>query len=175
MAKVSFTKLGLKINQENTTIMYGEQPIEIKQYLPVNDKLTLISNVINSAMADDTNFINPLKVQIFFALEVMSYYTNINFTEKQKDDPAKLYDMLVCNGLLAQVINAISANEYETLEDSLWDSIEAIYAYKNSVMGIIETLSADYSNLKFDAENIQQTLANPENLDFLKTVLTKLG
>ena len=49
MAKVAFTKLGLKLNKDNVkTITFNDQEIEIKQYLPVNDKLALISRVINS-------------------------------------------------------------------------------------------------------------------------------
>ena len=38
MAKVSFTKLGLKTNQEVKTIEWNEQIIEIKQYLPIEKK-----------------------------------------------------------------------------------------------------------------------------------------
>ena len=81
MAKVSFTKLGLKVNQEVKMIEFNEQTIEVKQYLPVNDKLALISNVIN-ASADDYNFANPVKIEVFLALEIIANYTNINFTEK---------------------------------------------------------------------------------------------
>ena len=42
MAKLSFNKLGLKINQEIKTANFGDFIIEVKQYLPVNDKLRLI-------------------------------------------------------------------------------------------------------------------------------------
>jgi hypothetical protein len=50
MAKISFTKLGLKVNQEIKTIEYNGQIIEVKQYLPIQDKLQLISDIINQAM-----------------------------------------------------------------------------------------------------------------------------
>jgi len=46
MAKLSFTKLGLKVNQDIKTIEYNGQNIEIKQYLPIQDKLKLIGDVI---------------------------------------------------------------------------------------------------------------------------------
>jgi hypothetical protein len=81
MAKVSLTKLGLKVNQDIKNIEFNEQIIEVKQYLPVNDKLELISNVINSAH-DENNFSNPVKVSVFTTLEIMYAYTNINFTDK---------------------------------------------------------------------------------------------
>jgi hypothetical protein len=99
MAKVSFTKLGLKINQEIKTIDFNEQLIEVKQYLPISEKLELMSTVINNS-ADDNNFANPVKTRVFTMLEIMYAYTNINFTEKQKEDPAKLYDILLSSGLI---------------------------------------------------------------------------
>ena len=174
MAKVSLTKLGLKINQDVKNIDFNEQTIEVKQYLPVNDKLELISTVINSAH-DENNFSNPVKVRVFTTLEIMYAYTNINFTEKQKEDPTKLYDMLISSGLVCEVINAIPEVEYHEVISGIEDSIKAIYTYQNSVMGILDTISTDYSNLNLDASEIQKKLSDPNNLILLKDVLTKLG
>ena len=42
----------------------------------------------------------------------MYAYTNINFTDKQKEDPTKLYDILVSSGLVSKVINIIPVAEY---------------------------------------------------------------
>jgi hypothetical protein len=58
-----------------------------------------MSTVINNS-ADDNNFANPVKTRVFTMLEIMYAYTNINFTEKQKEDPAKLYDILLSSGLI---------------------------------------------------------------------------
>ena len=174
MAKVSLTKLGLKVNQDIKTVEFNEQIIEVKQYLPVNEKLELISNVINWSH-DENNFANPVKVSIFTALEIMYAYTNINFTDKQKEDPAKLYDMLISSGLIAEVINAIPEAEYHEILCGVSDSISAVYTYSNSVLGILDTISSDYSNLNFDATEIQKKLADPDNMALLKGVLAKLG
>ena len=46
MAKVSLTKLGLKVNQDFEMIKFNEQNIEVKQYLPVNEKLELMNKEI---------------------------------------------------------------------------------------------------------------------------------
>lgn len=174
MAKVSLTKLGLKVNQDVKNIEFNEQIIEVKQYLPVNDKLELISNVINLAH-DENNFSNPVKVSVFTTLEIMYAYTNINFTEKQKEDPTKLYDMLISSGLVCEVINAIPEAEYHEVICGIEDSINAIYTYRNSIMGILDTVGQDYSNLNFDATEIQKKIGDPENMELLKQVLTKLG
>lgn len=174
MAKISFTKLGLKVNQEIKTITFNEQTIEVKQYLPVNDKLELISRVIN-ASADENNFANPVKISIFTSLEIIYAYTNINFTDKQKEDIPKLYDMLMSSGLIAEVVKAIPEAEYQEIICGISDSIEAVYNYRNSVMGILENISTDYSALDLDAAAIQKKIADPDNMAFLKDVLTKLG
>ena len=174
MAKVSFTKLGLKKNEEVGILHINEQDIEVKQYLPINEKLELISSVINSA-ADENNFSNPVKENIFLTLEILYHYTNINFTDKQKEDPIKLYDLVVSSGLVNKVTNLIPEEELDEVINGVAQSVKAIYTYRNSVLGILESISQDYSNLDLDATEIQEKLADPENMAFLKQVLTKLG
>ena len=174
MAKVSLTKLGLKVNQDIKNIEFNEQIIEVKQYLPINEKLELISSVINSA-ADENNFSNPVKENVFLTLEILYYYTNINFTDKQKEDPVKLYDLVVSSGLVNKVTDLIPEEELDEVINGVAQSVKAIYTYKNSILGILESISQDYSDLNLDATEIQQKLADPDNMALLKQVLTKLG
>ena len=174
MAKVSLTKLGLKVNQNVKNIEFNEQIIEVKQYLPINEKLELISSVINSA-ADENNFSNPVKENVFLTLEILYHYTNINFTDKQKEDPVKLYDLVVSSGLVNKITDLIPEEELDEIINGVAQSVKAIYAYRNSVLGILESISQDYSALNLDATEIQQKLADPDNMALLKQVLTKLG
>ena len=174
MAKVSLIKLGLKVNQDIKNIEFNEQIIEVKQYLPINEKLELISSVINSA-ADENNFSNPVKENVFLTLEILYHYTNINFTDKQKEDPVKLYDLVVSSGLVNKVTDLIPEEELDEVINGVAQSVKAIYTYRNSVLGILESISKDYSNLDLDATEIQQKLADPDNMALLKQVLTKLG
>ena len=174
MAKVAFSKLKLVKKNDTVKVQYGEQEIEVLQYLPVNEKLALISRVINNTI-DENNFSNPVKVEVIGSLEIIYAYTNLSFTEKQKETPDKLYDLLEQNGVINLIISAIPANEYKFLIDGINDSIEAIYAYHNSIAGMLESLSKDYNNLDFNATDIQQKIADPNNLSLLKDILTKMG
>ena len=174
MAKVSFTKLGLKKNEEVGILHINEQDVEVKQYLPINEKLELISSVINSA-ADENNFSNPIKENVFLTLEILYHYTNINFTDKQKEDPVKLYDLVVSSGLVNKVTDLIPEEELDEVINGVAQSVKAIYTYKNSILGILESISQDYSSLNLDATEIQQKLADPDNMALLKQILTKLG
>ena len=175
MAKVAFTKLGLKRKDEVKTVNVNNNAIEVKQYLPINDKLALISRVINLSHDSSNNFANPVQVEVIGTIEIIMAYTNLSFTEKQKEDYAKLYDLLEENGITKDLIGAIPEDEYAFLIDGINDSIEAVYKYQDSILGILEVISQDYSNLDFDATKIQQQLADPDNLSLLKDVLTKLG
>lgn len=174
MAKIGFTKLGLKPNNEIQYIEFNEQIIEVKQYLPVEEKLELITNVLELSH-DSNNFSNPVKVSVYTTLEIIEKYTNVNFTEKQKENPTKLYDLLVGNGFAAAVIKAIPEPEYDEILTGIKQTIKSVYKYQNSILGILDTISQDYSNLNLDASAIHQQLADPENLALLKNIMTKLG
>lgn len=174
MANVAFTKLGLKLNKDIKNIFYNDQEIEIKQYLPVNEKLDMISRIINYS-ADEMKFYNVGKLEIFMALEIIFTYTNVKCTDKQKEDTCKLYDTFVSSGFYDAIIKEIPESELGWIEETMMDTVEALYKYHNSVMGLIDTIQQDYSNLDFDATNIQEKIANPENLALLKDIMTKLG
>ena len=174
MAKIGFTKLSLKRKNEVKTITINNNQIEIKQYLPVNEKLDLIARVINGAH-DQNNFPNPIKIEVIGTLEMIMAYTNISFTEKQKEDIPKLYDLLEENGVIKDIISQIPEDEYNFIIDGINKTVDAVYTYNNSILGILEAVSKDYSNLDFDATQIQKKMADPENLKLVREVLTKLG
>ena len=174
MAKITFTKLALKKKEEVRNIKINGNDIEVKQYLPVNDKLDLIARVISGAH-DENNFPNPIKIEVIGSIEIIMAYTNITFTDKQKEDIAKLYDILDSNEVIDQVIAAIPEDEYNFLIEGIDETVNAVYAYQNSALGILDTISQDYSNLNLDATEIQKKLADKDNLSLVRDVLTKLG
>lgn len=173
MAKLAFSKLGLKNNNQVVNINYNEQTIEVKQYISVNDKLKLISDIINNTV-DEHSFCNPVKVKVYLLIGIVENYTNISFTEKQKEDIVKLYDLIQSNGLFDKILEAIPAEEFNDLLNSTWDSVDAIYTYRNSVMGILDNVSADYDNVNVD---VNKTIEQIKNLDhsLLSDVMKKLG
>lgn len=175
MAKVSFSKLGLKKKNETVKVQLTDDiEIEVLQYLPINDKLALIAAVLNGS-ADENNFANPVKIEVVGVIEMIKAYTNLNFTEKQLEDIPKLYDLLEENQIVNKIMGAIPTEEYEFVINGIDRTIDAYYTYRNSIYGMLDTISQDYSNLDFDAQKIQKEIGNPENLALLKEVLTKLG
>lgn len=174
MAKVAYTKLGLKINQEVSSFLYNENEIEVKHYLPMEDKVDFIEFVLNNA-AVDMKFYNPARVEAYFTVGIVLFYTNVNCTDKQKENIAKLYDTFVSTGFYNEVISRIDEEEMATLLGMVEETIHSVYNYNNSVMGILDAIASDYSNLNLDASEIQQKLADPQNMELLRAVLSKLG
>ena len=99
MAKLSFNKLGLKAKNEVKIVTFNEQNIEVKQYLPIREKMDLIAKVVELSF-EDNGFINPAKVSVYTYLGVIEQYTNITFTEAQKKDLLKMYDLLEENEII---------------------------------------------------------------------------
>ena len=177
MAKIAFSKLGLTKDKldEFQTVEFNDQTVEVKQYLPIAEKAELISRVLNNSVDDDAGYYNNLKLDMWLALEIVYAYSNINFTEKQKSDPMKLYDLLSSNKLLNLIIGLVPESEFYYLTKVTHELGTAIYTYRNSALGILDSIGRDYSNLNLDATEIQKKLADPENLTLLKNVVEKLG
>lgn len=175
MAKVAFTKLGLKKKDEVKNVDLNGVTIEVKQYLPVNDKLDLISRVLNASHDQSANFANPIQLEVIGTIEIIMAYTNLSFTEKQKEDYAKLYDLFEENGIIDLIIAEIPEREYNYIIDGVNETADAVYKYQNSVMGILDTVSQDYSNLELDVDKLSEKMSNPQDLALLKSIMTKLG
>ena len=174
MAKIPFSKLSLSKNTSVKEVEWKDQKIEIKQYLPVAEKLDLISRIINYS-ADDHVFYNPCKVQIFETIEIILAYTNINITEKQQEDILKLYDLFISSGFADKIKEIIPDEELNYIDDSIWATIKEIYRYRDSFMGVMEQTQASYKDLDQEVSDIENKMSNPDNLTLLKDVVTKLN
>ena len=174
MAKVGLSKLGLKVDASVTPIKWNDQEIEIKNYLPVQEKLDLCARIINESV-DDQNFYNPGRVAVYQVVEIVLAYTNISVTEKQKEDPCKLFDLFTSSGLIGQIYNHISSNELGAITSIVEGTIDNIYKYKNSALGIMQSIVEDYKNVELDTEQIKANLSDKDNLDLLRQIVTKLG
>lgn len=173
MAKIGLNKLGLSKNTEVKEFMWNGQKIEIMQYLPLEKKLEVISEVINNSV-DLQGYYAPYRLDLFVTIAILQYYTNITFTEKQKEDLGKLYDLLVSSGLYAEIKNRIPISEIEYINENVEKTIVSIYAYRNSVLGIMEAINKDYNNTIFDVENIQKVLGEGKGLETVREVLDNL-
>ena len=175
MAQITYTKLGIKPVVDEVKIIEcaPEIKIEVRQYLPLQKKLEVLTNIIN-ASTDDNGFYNSAKIDFNQTLEIIFAYTNIKFTEKQKEDPMKLYDSFYSSGLAEKIFELIPQSELKWFDKHTRISIDKIYEYRNSIYGILDALKNDYNGMNIDIDKLRQALASDDNIELLKEVMDKM-
>lgn len=176
MAKIPYTKIRKKFEDNSAIpVQIGEQTISVRQYLPIQEKLGLISRVIELAHEQDYNYSNPIKAQVYLELEMIYAYSDISFTEKQKEDPAKLYDELWTSGILNDIINTIPDDEIAILQEGMEATIESIYKYQNSALGILDGVKNSYSETELDVEKLKIAVEELQKSNLITEIVPMLG
>ena len=111
--KVSYANMKLKVNTDVKTFDFKDQKVEILQYLPAQDKYDLLMITLQKSLEEGAY--NEFKLNLYFELNLVYMYTNISFTEKQREDEFKLYDNLKSNGFYDLFYQAMNEDEYNEL------------------------------------------------------------
>lgn len=135
MAKATYASLKLKTKNELKTFKFQDNEVEILSYLPIEDKVDLIDITLQKSKRND--MYSPILLDMYFHLHLVYLYTNLGFTEKQKENETKLYDTLKSNGFIDEMLKAIDENEYNELLRFLEEQIETEEKYKKSIEGLI--------------------------------------
>lgn len=139
--KVSYANMKLKTNTEVNTFEFCGQKIEVLKYLPAADKYDLLMITLQKSL--EGNIYNEFKLNLFFELNLVYMYTNISFTEKQREDEFKLYDTLRSNGFFELFYEALDDKEYEELFDQIAELKATMEKSKGSVAGVIANIIED--------------------------------
>ena len=174
MAKISFNKLTPIKSVDPTIVTIGENEITVERYLPMADKAAFVERVLNTVI-DDTGFINPMRLDVMFHIELIKTYTNISITEKMMENPSKVYDLLVLNHILSSVLEVIPEEEYEDLMNDVSECAEHTVGYLNSFAGMIKNITTNYDSTKMNVEEIINTLGDPNQIGLVKDILDKIG
>ena len=139
--KVSYANMKLKVNAQVKTFKFGGQDIEVLQYLPARDKYDLLMITLQKSIQNGAY--NDFKLNLYFELNLVYMYTNISFTEKQREDEFKLYDNLKSNGFFELFFKALNEEEYNELFAQLNAIKEANMRNRTSVGAVIAKLIDD--------------------------------
>ena len=136
-----------------------EFSIEILQYLPVKDKIDLIQTALQKA--EENGIYNEIKLDVFFHLNIVYLYTNIEFTDEDREDEFELYDILENEDIINQVVSHMAESEYTNLLNYMTlikkDSLE----YKNTAAAVIRNVITDLPASAAAAKEIVDSF-NPE-------------
>lgn len=175
MAKVSFNKLNKIKNLSAITYNLDGNIIEIEQYLPLNDKVNLITGVIEQAGNGEEGFFNIVKLDAYYRIEMVKAYTNINFTDKQLEDPTKIYDALILNDIWAFIEDKIPITERQYIWNNILELARQVTSYNSSAMGIVKMLIQNKDEINLDLTDVMDKLNDPEALKLLKEMVGLTG
>lgn len=173
MAKLAFTKISKVKSLPTQSYSFGGETIEVEQYLPLNDKITLIENVIELA-GDEVGFFNIVKLEAYYRIYMIKNYTNITFTEKQMEDITKLYDLIELNGVWKAVESMIPEKERTYIWNNILELAQRITDYNNSVLGILKTIQTSSVATEDNIMNLLNQLQENENFKLVKELAPSL-
>lgn len=178
----TFKDLNLQKNTDIVkTFTFNGQVVTIKQYLPLKEKLELITKIVNQSIDDELGYCNPCRIKVVYQLNLLFAYTDIEFTDEDKEDTYILYDLVngqedvdLQQNLCDAVFSVIPESEIDFINTGVTDTIKAYFKHQDSALGIMETLQTNYKNLNFDTTEITEKLSNPDTLGLVKDIVTKL-
>lgn len=166
MAKISFSKLNLKKSTEIKTVLVNEMEVEVKQYLPIDEKNGILELILQHAI--EYNFVNPIKVEKYLHLFFVYKYTNISFTDKQRESEEEIYDILEANGVIDKLIQ--SCEDYEVLRGYVEEYIGRYENYQNTLYGVLSQVVNDIPEALGNAMGALEGLDLAKLSDTLKIV-----
>lgn len=157
---MNYKDLNLHINNDMYSIEVQGKKINIKKYLPINDKKDLIEITLQKAEEPNGTY-NEILIDMYFNLYLVYLYTDIIFTDEDREDEMKLYDQLESSGLLERIIDKIPDDEYDTLMGYLETMRKEDSYYKHSAAAMVQKLIIDLPKNAEAAAKIVQNF-NPE-------------
>ena len=102
------------------------------------------------------------------------YINQAVYTDKQMEDIPHLYDILKLNRVF-DLLNYIPENELNELHNKIHNEAVNLDQYLNSLMGIMKTITTDYSNTEMKVDELTDKLNDPKAFETVKEILNKIG
>lgn len=102
-------------NKKSSLTQSVKNLVTVKNYLPYDDKQTLVNNVLNKSKVINYGYVqfDELKKYIIFTIEIIKTYTNLEFDEDFNVAVSE-YDALCEAGVLNDIIGLFEG-EYKTV------------------------------------------------------------
>lgn len=182
MAKIPFSKFDFKNKNNKKIVKINGQDLEIKTYLPIQEKVDFVNYVLNNAIDEESQTFSPIRLQVYFDMALILFYTNIKFSEGQIKDFFKTYDICEQNNLFEIIISTLAdaseddkINEYTEMYRYVNETAQDISRYNNSLIGIMKNLSNETFLLNEDLQKMLESIKNKEGLEQLAVIKDIVG
>ena len=107
---------------------------------------------------------------------LLKHYTNISFTEAQLENIQKTYEILASNmEVLQPIYEAMPQEEVTNVLKVTLNTIQNIYAYENSIMGVIKKFNSGSQETMNQWTEVLNRISNGEEIEFVKELVDKMG
>lgn len=146
----------LKKNEsEVLTQSFQGKEFHIKTYLPIDKKYDLIMISLQESL-EQNGIYNPIKLEKYYNLNFLYLYTDIEFTEEDKEDSDKIYDICETNDLFNLVYQRVPKSEHEILKLFMEETEKRLSKISTSAAGALSLLinSISFDDIKEKMDNI---------------------
>ncbi len=152
---MKYSELGLKVvSPEKKVKLDNGVVINVKQYLPISDKISLINIALENSICGD-GYYDPVLLETLFNVYVVFSYSDLEFTDEEKGEIGQIYDEMLSNGYIDKILNAIPEDEYNELLGYLEEKRAAAVQYKGSLADAVQNL---LTSLPKNAEAAQKII-----------------
>lgn len=175
MKEIAFNTMGIQPNIGVKEVDFKSMVLEVRTYLPIDDKTQFIQFVVNGALDEMTGTFSPLRTEVYFAIAVCRWYAGITFTEEDLVNVAAVYDALETNGVIDTIVSEIPEEEMGFISSLVEETTKDIARYNSSAAGIIQSMNSDASGLDTQITQILDKIKNSEGLEQLAVIKDVVG
>lgn len=117
-----------------------ESGIQVKKTIPSSDKIDLVQ--ITLQKSEEDGIYNQIKLDVYFHLNIIYLYTNLEIDLEDRQDEMELYDILENNGIITEVLAAME-EEYLNLKEYLCEMKRLNLQYKNTAAAVLNRIIQD--------------------------------
>ncbi len=132
---MEFNKFNIKMPNKTKTIKINDIEIKVKQYLPISEKINLVQIALQQSLQDGVY--NDGLLTAYFHTYLVMFYTDIEFTDEEKQDILSLFDIFDSSQVLNTIIGAIPEKELKDLAEMLTNQQKLNMTYKQSTAYLI--------------------------------------
>lgn len=155
---ISISAIGEVALEEPIYMTFGDATIEVRRTLPYAEVLSMVQFVVDFAVTDQP-ILSGVLSQMVKDFALVKFYTNLDVTIGKDtatiDAIYQEYDILMSFGIIDEVKTKISPRQYKFFNDTVDATAASILAYRNSIRGMVDSLSA---NAQADAEQMQKAI-----------------
>jgi len=165
MDKVEYNSLGLKRLEDTISFTWNNINIKVKKYFPISDIYDVIMITLQKSYED--GIYNPIKLDEYLILNLVYMFSNIEFSEEDREDEDKLFDELQSSGFIDKFLSVVDKRTYDDLCNTIDTLVSKKESYANTFAGTIKKLIEDMS---INSEEIQKIVDNFDKEKFKEVI-----